>query len=237
MEKSTKGDVRLPVHVAVIPDGNRRWAKKHHLPALVGHQRGYDRANQLAKHARRMGIKILTYWAFSTENWKRAAGEVNHLMGLFERAISLHLREALVDQVRIVHLGRKDRLPPTLKKKISDAEEKTRAFRRHYLAIALDYGGRDEVIRAISKLEKGNLGGRDLEKNGLDRYLDTKDLPQPEPDLIIRTSAQQRTSGFMLWQSQYSEYAFVDKLFPDFTAADFDQCIADYLGRQRRFGA
>jgi len=223
---------RLPVHVAIIPDGNRRWAKKHHLPVFEGHRRGYNVANGIAKYARQMGIRILTYWAFSTENWKRANREVSFLMGLFEQAIAVHLKEALKDQVRIIHIGRKDRINTRLKRKIVEAEEKTEHFNKYYLVIALDYGGRDEIVRAIKRIKNG-----ELRMENFDKVLDTKDLPQPEPDLIIRTSAEKRTSGFMLWQAEYSEYMFIDKLFPDFTLDDFDNCIRNYLARARRFGA
>lgn len=226
----------LPIHVAIIPDGNRRWAKEHNLPTFEGHRRGYNVANKIAKHAHKMGIPILTYWAFSTENWLRIKEEVGYLMKLFEKGINQHLKEALVDQVRIIHIGRKDRIPSSLSTKIEETEKKTAHFNKYFLVIALDYGGRDEIERAIKKLSIFNNQSSIKDKQNMNNYLDTKDLPQQEPDLIIRTGGEKRTSGFMLWQSEYSEYEFVDKLFPDFTIDDFEKAIKDYQERKRRFG-
>ena len=226
----------LPIHVAIIPDGNRRWAKEHNLPTFEGHRRGYNVANKIAKHAHKMGIPILTYWAFSTENWLRIKEEVGYLMKLFEKGINQHLKEALVDQVRIIHIGRKDHISSSLRTKIEEAEKKTAHFNKYFLVIALDYGGRDEIERAIKKLSIFNNQSSIKDKQNMNNYLDTKDLPQQEPDLIIRTGGEKRTSGFMLWQSEYSEYEFVDKLFPDFTIDDFEKAIKDYQERKRRFG-
>lgn len=234
----------LPIHVAIIPDGNRRWAKEHSLPTFEGHRRGYNVANKIAKHAHKMGIPILTYWGFSTENWLRITEEVGYLMKLFENGIDQHLKEALVDQVRIIHIGRKDHISASLRNKIEEAEDKTKNFDKYFLVIALDYGGRDEITRAIKKLSIfnnpfDNAQGKQFsinDKQNINNYLDTKDLPQQEPDLIIRTGGEKRTSGFMLWQSEYSEYEFVDKLFPDFTIEDFERVITNYQERKRRFG-
>lgn len=265
----------LPIHVAIIPDGNRRWAKEHNLPMFEGHRRGYIVANKITKHAHKMGIPILTYWAFSTENWFRIKEEVGCLMKLFEKGINQHLKEALVDQVRIIHIGRKDHISSSLRTKIEEAEKKTKHFDKKYLVIALDYGGRDEIDRVINRImnyelriknneskmqnfplrpsdfegraefriknleigrQKTEIRNQKTEINNLNQYLDTKDLPQQEPDLIIRTGGEKRTSGFMLWQSEYSEYEFIDKLFPDFTIDDFEKAIKDYQERKRRFG-
>jgi len=227
---------KLPIHVAIIPDGNRRWAKAHKLPVFEGHRRGYDVANKITKYAHKMGIPILTYWAFSTENWLRVKEEVGYLMMLFEKGIGHHLKEALVDNVRIIHIGRKDRIPSRLREKIEDAEKKTNHFDKKYLVIALDYGGRDEIERAIEKVKSAKLKVQSYNNYNLNQFLDTKDLPQQEPDLIIRTGGEKRTSGFMLWQSEYSEYEFVNKLFPDFTTDDFDKIIDNFQERKRRFG-
>ncbi len=220
---------QLIKHLAIIPDGNRRWAKAKSLPTLVGHQRGFDRANELVREAHNLGIKIVTIWAFSTENWKRAQEEVSYLMELYLKMIDRHLQEALEKSTRIIHLGRKDRINERLKNKIQEAESKTQDFSQNYLVIALDYGGRDEILRAIKK-------NHNLTEENFFQSLDTKDLPYPEPDLIIRTSGELRMSGFMLWQSAYSEYYFSQKHFPDFSKEDLHQAISEYNQRKRRFG-
>jgi undecaprenyl diphosphate synthase len=231
-------DIKNIYHLAIIPDGNRRWAKKRNLPTFYGHKKGFDQAIKLSKKARELGIKVLTFWAFSTENWQRKKDEVDYLMKLFEEMIDRNLKIALKDKIRIVHLGRKDRISSHLRKKILNAEEKTKKFDKYYLAIALDYGGRDEIIRAISKMKNQNFFTKEknIDESLLFQFLDTKDLPYPQPDLIIRTSGEQRTSGFMIWQAAYSEWIFHPKYFPDFSPADLQWCINEYYKRQRRFG-
>ncbi|MCS6956469.1 MAG: polyprenyl diphosphate synthase [Patescibacteria group bacterium] len=141
----------LPNHIAIIPDGNRRWAKEKKLPTSYGHKTGFENAFNLGKFIRKLGIKIITIWAFSTENWKRSKEEVNYLMNLYGKMTDQFLKDALKEKIRIIHLGRKDRLNHPLKKKIVEAEKKTKKFNRFYLCIALDYGGRDEILRAIKK--------------------------------------------------------------------------------------
>ncbi len=223
----------LPRHIALIPDGNRRWAKEKGLPTFEGHRKGFERVKELTKKVSDLGIEIFTVWAFSTENWNREKKEVDYLMGIYEKWIDENLAKALKDQTRIIHIGRKDRIRESLKQKLSEAEEKTKTFTKQYFVIALDYGGKDEVLRAI---EKGNNQRQKLDEETLDRFLDTKVLPYPNPDLIIRTSGEQRTSGFMIWQGAYSEYFFVKKYLPDFTADDLEECIKEYSSRHRRFG-
>lgn len=227
---------KIPVHVAIIPDGNRRWAKERGLPTLEGHRRGFDIAIKLSNKARELGVKILSLWAFSTENWDRTTQEVGYLMKLYEQMIDRQLKEAMKNHTRLIHIGRKDRISATLKEKIIHAENETSKFDNNYLVIALDYGGRDEIVRAINTIKdsKSNVGKID-EKN-FNQFLDTRNLPQPDPDLIIRTSGECRWSGFMMWQSAYSEYMFIDKYFPDFTTQDLENCIEQFKQRNRRFG-
>lgn len=232
MTNSTKP----PVHVAIIPDGNRRWAKAKNLPVFEGHRRGYKRIVEIIRKARKLNIKIITVWGFSTENWQRDRKEVDYLMKLFENIIDDNLKEAIKEKSRIIHIGRKDRFSQGLKEKIINAEEKTKAFTKYYLCIALDYGGRDEIIRAIKKVQSLKSKVESLTEENFNQFLDTKDLPQPDPDLIIRTSGEFRTSGFMPWQSAYSEYLLIDKYFPDFSTDDFEKTVRDYSLRQRRFG-
>ncbi len=223
----------LPNHIAIIPDGNRRWAKERNLPTLEGHRRGAETSIKLSRKARQLGIPVLTFWAFSTENWSRAKDEVAGLFGL-HHMMKIYVKEAIQDNVRISHLGRKDRLPKDLLKSIEDAEEKTKNNDKYFLNIALDYGGQDEIIRAIHKLtheELANLTPETFESN-----LDTAHLPYPNPDIIIRTSGEHRTSGFMPWQSAYSEYLFLDKYFPDMNEDDIEKAVEDFSNRKRRFG-
>lgn len=220
-------------HIAIVPDGNRRWAKEKGLPSLEGHRKGFDIALDLAKQIRQMGVSTLTLWAFSTENWKRTVDEVSYLMGLYEILIDRCLKDAITDGVRVIHLGRKDRLPNGLLKKLIDAEEKTKNFDKYFLNIALDYGGRDEVERMIKKLQDSKTP---ITKEEIEKKLDTGDQPFPEPEIIIRTSGEMRTSGFMIWQSIYSEWFFVDKYFPDLNIEDIEKIVDEYNSRQRRFG-
>lgn len=232
-----------PKHVAIIPDGNRRWAKEKGLPTIEGHRRGFDQAFKITKKARDLDIKILTLWAFSTENWKRSKQEVGYLMNIYSQMIDKYLQDALKDKVRIIHLGRKDRINKTLLRKISEAEAKTKSFNKYFLCIALDYGGQDEILRALKQVQilpAGRQGSKtkaqNLNEENFNNFLDTRDLPYPNVDLVIRTSGEARTSGFMLWQTSYSEYIFYPKHFPDFTPQEFEKCIKEYQSRKRRFG-
>ena len=222
----------IPNHVAIIPDGNRRWARARGLPTFEGHRRGSGVMKNIAKKAREIGIKILTIWAFSTENWSRSKEEIDYLMDIYESWVDEHLKEALKDQIRIIHLGRKDRIKKSLADKLTDAEQKTKDFNKFYLCIALDYGGKDEIVRAISKIKNN----KKVSEKRFEKFLDTYDLPYPNPDLVIRTSGEYRTSGFMIWQASYAELIILDKHLPDFTAKDFEDCIKTYLKRNRRFG-
>jgi len=223
-------------HLAIIPDGNRRWAKERNLPTFYGHKKGLDQSVNLARKARELGIKVLTFWAFSTENWQRSKEEISYLIKLFKLMIDYNLKEALKEKIRIVHLGRKDRLEQSLLKKIIEVEEKTKTFNRYFLAIALDYGGQDEILRAIKRIKEEKIGINDLNIDNFNQFLDSRDLPYPYPDLVIRTSGEVRTSGFMIWQAAYSEWIFSPKYFPDFTPDDLQECIKEYEKRQRRFG-
>ncbi len=239
-------------HLAIIPDGNTRWAKAKKLPEIVGYQRGLDRVVELTRHVRTLGIHTLTFWGLSTENWAhRPKNELEFLVVIFSRAIDEHVKDALDNGVRIVHLGRKDRLPKKLIDKISAAEEKTAINTKYFLNIALDYGGHDELIRATQKIiadvAAGKLNPSQLDEviRNLDdkqkvtrysQYLDNGDQPYPFPDFIIRTSGEIRLSGFMPWQSTYSEFYFEPAFFPDLSPAKLEAAIEVFKQRQRRFG-
>jgi len=226
----------IPNHIAIIPDGNRRWAKEHGLPSLEGHRRGFDVAIKIGRKIRSMGVHTLTMWAFSTENWNRTKDEVNYLMKMYGVFIDRNLKEALKEKIRIIHLGRKDRISNKLLKRIQNSEEKTKNFKNYILNIALDYGGRDEIVRSIKKNSKFKIQNSNLTEDNFNDFLDTHDQPHPNPDLIIRTSGEQRTSGLMIWQAAYAEYIFLKKHFPDVKDKDIELSIEEYSKRQRRFG-
>jgi len=220
---------KIPSHIALIADGNRRWAKERNLPAFEGHRKGFENIKALSKKAKQLGVHIITFWVFSTENWKRAEDEVGYLMNLAAKVIDSQIGDAIKEKTRIVHIGRKDRLPEVLRKKIEKAEEQTKEFSQYFFVIALDYGGHDEIERAVKKM-------KDVQTEKIDDYLDTHVLPYPNPDLIIRTSGEERLSGFMTWQSAYSEYCFSPLYFPDFGPDALEKVIQDYGQRKRRFG-
>lgn len=241
----------IPNHIAIIPDGNRRWAHDRGLPSFEGHRRGFDITPKIARAARDLGIHTLTIWAFSTENWKRSPKEVAYLMKLYEKFVDDHLKEAQKEQTKIIHLGRKDRIPNTLREKVEDAEEKTKNNKKHILNIALDYGGHDEILRTINKIikdvQKGELKIEELDREVgkyhnkypyyyFKHYLDTGDQPYPYPDLTIRTSGEQRISGLLPWQVAYTEFYWEPDHFPDFSGEKLRTAILDYSNRRRRFG-
>ncbi len=229
-------DKPIPNHITIIPDGNRRWAREHGLPTLEGHRRGFEAARKIVRHTREIGIHTLSLWAFSTENWERTKKEVSYLMKLYAEMTDKFLKEAIEDGVRIVHLGRTDRIPNFLLKKVQNAQEKTAGYKKNILNIALDYGGRDEIIRAINRIGNLKLEIGNLTEENFPKFLDTAGQPYPNPDLIIRTSGEMRTSGFMIWQAAYAEYIFLDKYFPDIKPTDIDEAISKFSKRQRRLG-
>ena len=223
----------IPGHGPINPYGKTPLAKGHNVPTLEGHRRGFDRAYGLVQKGRDLGVKIITLWAFSTENWKRTTEEVGYLMHLYDLMIDKHLKDAKKNNTRIIHIGRKDRLQKKLMDKIRDAEKKTETFEKHFLCIGIDYGGEDEILRAVEKT--GKLSNT-IDHDSLFSCLDTAALPQQYVDLMIRTSGELRTSGFLPLQSMYAEFVFSEKLFPDFTDDDFESAITEYGLRKRRFG-
>lgn len=227
---------KVPDHVAIVMDGNRRWARSRGLDTLQGHKAGFNRAVELARSAREMGIHTISLWGFSTENWDREERELGYLMKLYSMMLKKYLKESMDEEVRIIHLGRKDRLPKSLIAEITDAEKKTAHFTKHILNICLDAGGRDDIARAVNKYVAAG-DKRPMDEKVMMEYLDTANQLYPYVDLFIRTSGEQRTSGFMLWQAAYAEdYWELDHL-PDFTPEKFREAIVDYSRRRRRFGA
>ncbi|OGM31006.1 di-trans,poly-cis-decaprenylcistransferase [Candidatus Woesebacteria bacterium RIFCSPHIGHO2_01_FULL_44_10] len=231
-----KGTV-VPDHLAIIPDGNRRWARARGLDPIEGHRAGAKRAMELIRAARNLGVHTTTFWGLSTENWReRNEKEVKWIMKIIGKIIDDNVDEANKDGARIVHLGRKERLPKTLIDKVNEAEDKTKNNTKFIFNIALDYGGQDEIVRAIQKMIKAKVRAGDVDIKLVDKYMDTADQPYPYPDLFIRTSGEQRTSGLLLWQSHYVETYWEDDHFPDFSPEKMREAILDYSRRRRRFG-
>ena len=229
MEKS-----RIPKHVVIIPDGNRRWAKKHGFAPIEGHKKGLDTALKVVNGSRNLGIKILTIWGFSTENWNRSNFEVKYLMKLYSFFFRNHLKDLIKDGVRFKWLGRRDRVPAYLKKILEKLEAATAKNSKYILNICIDYGRRDEIVRAFKKLLKRKVNPASINETMVSESLETAGLP--DPDLLIRTSGEKRTSGIMPWQTVYTELFFSKLYFPDFSLAEFKKAINDYSLRQRRLG-
>ncbi|MCD6552305.1 isoprenyl transferase [Thermotoga sp.] len=228
--------MRIPQHVAIIMDGNGRWAKKRGLPRIKGHQRGAKVLHNTVKWSLELGIKYLTAYSFSTENWKRPREEVEFLMDLFVQMIDREMDLLRKERVRVRILGKKEGLPESVVRKWNEVEEKTSSFDRMILVIAFNYGGRREILDAVETILRDVKRGKKivLNEETFRNYLYLPDVP--DPDLIIRTSGELRISNFLLWQSAYSELYFTKKLWPDFTKKDFLRAIESYSRRERRFG-
>lgn len=228
-----------PNHVAIIMDGNGRWAQSRNQPRLFGHQAGARRVRDIVEACPRLGVKYLTIFAFSTENWKRTQVEVSGLMTLFRRYITKEARTMRDNGICVRFIGDRVRLDKKLVALMDELEKMTADNQEMHLTIALNYGGRDEVARATRRLatdvKAGRLNPEDITTETLSKYLDTFVLP--DPDLVIRTSGEARISNFLLWQSAYSEYEFIDTLWPDFTPEIFSGIINGFASRDRRYGA
>lgn len=228
-------DVILPKHIVLIPDGNRRWAREHGFSIKEGHRKGFDVVMETARAAETWGIKYFTVWAFSTENWSRSRFEVKYLMFLFKEFLEKHLKEFIEKGVKIIHLGRKDRIPKFLLESLDKAIKKTERNNNFYLNIAIDYGGRDEILRAIKRIISAGRDPEKMSEREFRNFLDTNG--QPEPDLIIRTSGEKRLSGIMPYQAAYAELYFEKCYLPDFNVNKLKAAILDFSKRQRRFGS
>ena len=232
MPEETKN---IPYHVGIIMDGNRRWAKAKGLPTLEGHRRGYDKVKKVGRWCKDRGVKILTVWAFSTENWKRSEKEVNYLMNLLKFALSKgEIDQLHKDGIKVQIIGQKERLSESMQELIKEAEERTKDNKEGILNLAISYGGRADILEAIKKIINKNTPAGQVTEEIMDQNLWTAGMP--DPDLIIRTSGELRTSGFLTWQSAYSELYFCQNHWPDFSEKDLDEAFADYARRQRRFG-
>ncbi len=228
----------LPEHIGIIMDGNRRWARKNGLSIKLGHKEGAETLKRITRYANKIGLKYLTVFAFSTENWKRSEEEVGNLMLLLKNYLTDLVKSVDTENVRIRFFGHIEGLSEVLQDSIKKAMEKTKNNTGTTLCIAFNYGGRDEIVRATKGIaedvKNGKLEINDINEKVFSNYLYTKD--EPDPDLIIRTSGEIRLSGFLTWQTVYSEFVFVDKYWPEFTEKDLDEAIETYEKRCRNFG-
>lgn len=229
---------RLPRHVGIIMDGNGRWAEQRGLPRSAGHKEGAKNFKRISKYCNRIGIEYLTVYAFSTENWKRPALEIKVLMMLFKQYLKEALEEFKEENIAIRFLGDTSIFPKDLQELITETKEKSQYQTGMVLNIAMNYGGRAELLSAVKKIASdvsaGTLSPDDITEDTIEQHLDT--AGQPDPDLIIRPSGEYRSSNFMVWQSAYSEYLFLDILWPDFTPEDMENALDEYALRDRRFG-
>jgi undecaprenyl diphosphate synthase len=236
VELETIGPV--PRHVAIIMDGNGRWAEERRQPRLFGHKAGVDSVREIVETSRHIGIEVLTLYAFSTENWNRPSGEVSGLMGLLKNYLQLELRNMLRNDIRLHCLGQQDRLPEDVRAVLQQTIDDTRSCRSMTLNLALSYGGRSELVLAVQEIAKkcrdGYLDWRTLSETTISQHLFT--AGQPDPDLLIRTGGEHRLSNFLLWQASYSELYFTETRWPDFRKSQLLEAIAIFNRRQRRFG-
>ena len=237
-EDAKKADIILPEHIGIIMDGNGRWAKKRNLPRSVGHREGAKTFRKITRYCSDIGIKYLTVYAFSTENWKRPDDEVSSLMKLFKSYLNEALEDFKDDSIVVKFMGDKSHFTEDLQKLMIENEESSKNRDGMVLNIAMNYGSRDEIVRAVKNISNDVKEGR-VDVNSIDESLFSSYLytaGQPDPDLIIRPSGEYRISNFMLWQAAYSEFVIMNKLWPDFEKSDLDEAINIYSQRNRRFG-
>ena len=229
----------LPQHIAIIMDGNRRWAKERGLPISLGHKEGAKTLERIVRYANKIGIKYITVYAFSTENWKRSSEEVGALMALFQSYLDEYSKRADSENIKVKIIGSRDGLSDKMKESIEKCMERTKDNTGIVFNIALNYGGRDEILKAVknivSKVKENKISIEDITPEVISENLYTKG--QPDPDLLIRTSGEMRLSNFLPWQLVYSEFLFLDKYWPDFSKEDLDNAIKVYQRRTRKFGA
>jgi len=234
MQENTK----IPQHIAIILDGNGRWAKKRHMPRNMGHAQGSKAVERVCEDAYKMGVKYLTVYAFSTENWSRPQEEVDALMNLLRSYMKDCVKISQKNNMRVRIIGDKSRLAADIQESIATLEEASKDNTGLYFQVAINYGGRDEIVRAVkkvaTKVKNGELTADQITDEVIASHLDTAGVP--DPDLLIRTSAEQRISNFLLWQLSYSEFYFPEVLWPDFTKSDLEKAIEFYNSRERKFG-
>ena len=225
---------KIPQHIAVIMDGNGRWAKKRFLPRIAGHKEGAESVRVVLRTCAELGVKYLTVYAFSTENWSRPKGEVSFLMGLFSRMIERELEELNKSGVKLQFLGRLNKFPADLRKKMNAAMELTAENKKITLSVLVNYGGRAEIVDAFRQMTNDKLSNEQISENSINNYLYTRDLP--DPDLLIRTANEMRVSNFLLWQIAYAEIYITPTFWPDFRKKQLIEAVEAYQKRERRFG-
>ncbi len=224
---------QVPVHVGVIMDGNGRWAKKRGLPRKLGHREGVKVFRSITRRAKALGIKYITFYAFSTENWKRPKDEVDAIMDLFEKNLD-EVKDFIDEEIRVRFIGDRSALSPTLQEKMLNTEKSSEHFTGTTMILAINYGGQDEICRAVKKIAESGVSPDEITPQLIEQNLDAPDIPPL--DYVIRPSGEMRLSNFMIWQAAYAEYYFTNILWPDFTDADFDEAIIEFSNRARRFG-
>jgi undecaprenyl diphosphate synthase len=229
-----QSSANVPRHVAIIMDGNGRWAKARGLSRLEGHRAGTENLRRIIRASAELGIQYLTFYAFSTENWSRPKAEVTGLLRILAEVIDKEIRELNEEGARLIHIGHLDGLPKALQKKVLGAIELTRNNQRINILLAFNYGGRDEIVTAIKNMLKDQVDPENVDVDLVSNYMFTKGIP--DPDLVIRTSGEQRTSNFLTWQSVYSEWYFPEVYWPDFDEAELKKAIDAYASRERRYG-
>lgn len=232
MISDTKPQEFIPSHIAIIMDGNGRWAKKRGLPRTAGHKEGLETAKRIVRTAAKLGVKYVTLYAFSTENWKRAQEEVGYLMGLIKSHLRSEFKFYKENGIKVEHIGNLLGLPKDVQKEILNVKEDTKDFTGLTVVLAINYGGRDEILRAVQKLNRQNI----IPKTESD-IENAFDLIMPDVDLLIRTGGEKRLSNFLLWHASYAELVFTDTLWPDYSIDEFQNDIEEFRNRTRRFGA
>ncbi len=225
----------LPQHIAIIPDGNRRWAKLNGVSSLEGHKRGGDTAKQISREVFRAGIPYMSIYAFSTENWNRTSEEVQYLMDLYLRLAGVELKDAMADNIKIIVSGSKDKLSKKIAASLDKIQQETSQNTGGTLNICLNYGGQDEIIHAVKEIVESGVEAHKVNAEIIKNHLYTADLPPV--DLVVRTSGEQRLSNFLLWDSAYAELSFPEVMWPDFDEIELTKVLEDYAHRQRRFGS
>lgn len=232
--------MKIPNHIVLFPDGNRRWAKERGLPTLEGHKKGYEKLLDFSDWCKNRGVKILTAFGFSTENWNRSEEEINYLMNLLESGLIDNFKKYKNDEkfqkegIRVRVIGQRERLPKSLRKAILEVEETTKNNDKLFLNLGISYGGRWDIANACKNIIKEGIDPEKLDEKLFSNYISTAGLP--DPDLVIRAGGEKRMSNFVLWQAAYAELYFCPKFWPDFTEQDLDEAIEEYDRRQRRYG-
>lgn len=226
--------MQIPKHIVLFPDGNRRWAKQKGIASLEGHKKGYENLMDFSEWCKNRGVKVLTAFGFSTENWNRAKEEVDYLMRLLEAGLIENLKKDDKEGVKVRVIGQKERLPESLQKAIERVENETKNNDKLFLNLAISYGGKWDILQAVKKIVEEKIPAEKIDEELFESYLSTASLPSP--DFIIRVGGEKRLSNFVLWQAAYSELYFCPKFWPDFTEQDLNEALAEFDRRARRFG-